>query len=107
RLYGQNWDYRTNFVTPSPARVRAEPGISDAAEGDDATVRLDGRTADVVAMDDIKGRIGPVVTDGRAPQGLDEILLSSRLMNRLGVHIGDSVEARDRRSVRMHVVGRG
>ena len=107
RLYGQNWDYATNFVTPSPARVRADPGISDAAEGDNGTVRLDGRTADVVAMDDIKGRIGPVVTDGRAPQGLDEILLSSRLMNRLGVHIGDSVEARDRRSVRLHVVGRG
>jgi FtsX-like permease family/PPIC-type PPIASE domain len=107
RLYGQNWDYRTNFVTPPPARVRADPGISDAAEGDDATVRLDGRTAHVVAMDDIKGRIGPVVTDGRAPEGLDEVLLSSKLMNHLGVHIGDSVEARDRRSARMRVVGRG
>ncbi|MFL5920966.1 MAG: FtsX-like permease family protein [Gaiellaceae bacterium] len=108
RLYGQNWDYRTNFVTPPPARVRADPGISDAAEGgSDERVRLDGRTAHVVAMDDIKGRIGPVVTDGHAPERLDEILLSSKLMNRLGVHIGDSVEARDRRSVRMRVVGRG
>ena len=58
-------------------------------------------------MDDIKGRIGPVVTKGRAPERLDEILLSSRLMDRLGVHIGDSVEARDRHSMRMRVVGRG
>ena len=40
-------------------------------------VRLDGRTAHAVAMDDIKGRIGPVVTKGRAPERLDEILLSS------------------------------
>jgi hypothetical protein len=107
RLYGQNWDYRTNFITPSPARVRADPGISDAAEGSDyAGVRLDGRTAHAVAMDDIKGRIGPVVTEGRAPERLDEILLSAKLMNHLGVHIGDSVEARARRSVRMRVVGR-
>jgi hypothetical protein len=108
RLYGQNWDYRTNFITPPPARVRADPGISDAAEGsDDVEVRLDGRTAHVVAMDDIKGRIGPVVTEGRAPERLGEILLSSKLMNNLGVHIGNSVDARDGRSVRMQVVGRG
>ena len=26
RLYGQNWDYRTNFIAPSPATVRADPG---------------------------------------------------------------------------------
>ena len=44
RLYGQNWDYRTNFIAPPPARVQADPGISDAAEGsDDVEVRLDGR----------------------------------------------------------------
>ena len=108
RLYGQNWDYRTNYNAPSPATVRADPGISDAAEGsDDVEIRLNGRTAHAVAMDDIKGRIGPVVTTGRAPERLDEILLASRLMDRLGLHIGDTVEARDRHSVRMRIVGRG
>jgi hypothetical protein len=107
RLYGQNWDYRTNYDYPSPARVRADPAISDAAEGTEADIRLGGRAVHVVAMDDVKGRIGPVVLEGRAPERVDEILLASKTLKALGLHIGDTVEARDRRSQRMQIVGRG
>lgn len=107
RLYGQNWDYRTNYTTPPPARVRADSSISDAAEGSQADIRLDGRAINVIAMDDIKGTIGPVVLEGRAPEGVDQILLTPKALKALGLHIGDTVEARDRRSVRMRIVGTG
>ena len=107
RLYGQNWDYRTNYDVPPAARVRGDPSISDAAEGGGGAIRLGGRTVDVVAMDDVKGRIGPVVLEGRAPEGADEILLSSKTLTELRAHIGDTVEARGRRSGRMRIVGRG
>ncbi len=107
RLYGQNWDYRTNYDVPPGARVRADPVISDAAEGGEADIRLNGRTVHVVAMDDVKGRIGPVVVAGEAPEGVDEILLASKTLRALGLQIGDTVDARDQRSVRLRIVGRG
>jgi PPIC-type PPIASE domain/FtsX-like permease family/MacB-like periplasmic core domain len=107
RLYGQNWDYRTNYDAPPAARLRADPSISDAAEGDEADIRLNGTTVHVVAMDDVKGRIGPVVVEGRAPEGGDQIVVTSKTLNALGLHVGDTVEARGRRSVRMRIVGRG
>jgi hypothetical protein len=107
RLYGQNWDYRTNYDVPRAARVRADPSISDAAVGSEEDLRLGGRSVHVMAMDDIKGRIGPVVVGGRAPQRADEILLSSGTLSALGVHIGATIEARARRSVHLRIVGRG
>ena len=36
RLYGQNWDYATNYAVPSVAHVRASRLISDAAQGGEA-----------------------------------------------------------------------
>jgi ABC-type lipoprotein release transport system permease subunit len=107
RLYGQNWDYRTNYDVPPPGRVRADAAIGDAAEGTEANILLNGREVHVVAMDDIKGRISPVVVEGQAPGGMDQILLASKVLTALGLHIGDTVEARARRSVRMRIVGRG
>jgi hypothetical protein len=107
RLYGQNWDYRTNYDVPPAALVRADPSIGDAAAGAEANVRLDGQAVRVVAMDDIKGRIGPVILEGRAPAQIDEIVLASKTLQALGVHVGDSVAARDRRSMLMRIVGRG
>jgi putative ABC transport system permease protein len=118
RLYGQNWDYRTNYGVPPAAQLRADRSIEDAAAGAEANVRLDGEAVRVVAMDDIKGRIGPVILEGRAPEQIDEIVLASKTLQALGAHVGDSVAARDdppagrsrgrpRRSMRMRIVGRG
>ena len=58
-------------------------------------------------MDDIKGRIPPVVTQGRAPEHPDEILLASKTLDALGLHVGGTVEARVKRSAQMRIVGRG
>ena len=81
-------------------QVRADPLISDVARGGfNGHLLLNGRQIGVVAMDDIKGRIAPVVTAGRAPEAVDEILLAPKTLDALGLHVGDTVEARVKRSV--------
>jgi PPIC-type PPIASE domain/FtsX-like permease family len=107
RLYGQNWDYATNYSVPSAAHVRADRAIRDAARGGEEDVLLDGRRVHLAAMDDIKGRIGPVVTEGRQPEGSDEIVLTRKVLDALGAGVGDTVEARlGTHSARMRIVGR-
>src|SRR5439155_8240603 len=65
-----------------------------------------GRRVRVSAMDDVKGRIGPVVTEGRQPERNDEIVLARKVLDALGAGVGGSVEARvGTHSVRMRVVG--
>jgi PPIC-type PPIASE domain/FtsX-like permease family len=111
RLYGQNWDYRSEYAVLDKTSARADRSLSDVARGDDkAHVLLNGRQVGAVAMDDIKGRIAPVVTEGRAPERTDEILLAPKTLHALGLKVGDTVEAQPlgiRRTVRMRIVGRG
>jgi len=106
RLYGQNWDYRTNYDVPLLARTRADPSISDAAQGDETSILVNGRRVTVSAMDDVKGRIGPVVAAGRPPVRTDELALSRNTLATLHLDIGDTVEAQGSRSARMRIVGR-
>ena len=107
RLYGQNWDYRSNYNVPSSASVRANRSISDFARGDNAHVVLNGQQVGLVAMDSNKGHIDPVVTAGRAPERLDEILLAPKTLDALGLAVGDSVLASVTRTARMRIVGKG
>lgn len=106
RLYGQNWDYRTNYIVPRPEHTRADPSISDAAQGDEDAILVNGRKVTVSAMDDVKGRIGPVVTAGRPPVRNDELALSRNTLRALHLDVGDTVRAQGKRSARMRIVGR-
>jgi hypothetical protein len=94
--------------------VRSDPLIGDAAFGAAAgrvwlnhsgTWRLVG----VRAMDDLKGRLEPVVIEGRAPLRSDEILLGATTFDAFGVELGDTIRVGTTRSdtVPMHIVGRG
>jgi hypothetical protein len=105
-LYGQNWDYRTNYTVPLLKHIRADPSISDAARGDEGTILVNGRRIVVSAMDDVKGRIDPVVTSGRSPVRANELALSANTLDALHLSVGDWVEARGSRSRRMDIVGR-
>jgi hypothetical protein len=108
RLYGQNWDYRSNYDVPTLAAARSDASLSDVARGGfNSSVLLNGRQVGAVAMDSIKGRIAPVVTKGRAPETTDEILLASETLAALGLRVGDTVEARVKRSARLRIVGEG
>jgi hypothetical protein len=45
-----------------------------------------------LAFDPLKGSIGPTLIQGRAPQGLDEIVLGSSTLEKLHKHVGQTVE---------------
>jgi parvulin-like peptidyl-prolyl cis-trans isomerase-like protein/FtsX-like permease family protein len=110
RLYGQSWDYRSEYCCENvpAAKIGANPSIADAALGQDkAYVLLNGRQVGVVAMDAIKGRLAPIVTQGRAPEQSNEILLAAKTLDALGLGVGDTVDVRLRRRVLMRIVGRG
>jgi hypothetical protein len=110
RLFGQNWDYRTD-IGPDPTnfrKVRGDPSISALAQGTDkSSVSVNGREVGVWAMRQIKGRIQPTILAGRAPRKNDEIALGTKTMRALGVRIGDTVHvAETRAGPMMRVVGR-
>jgi hypothetical protein len=108
RLYGQNWDYRSNYDVPTMAAARSDASLSDVARGAfNDSVLLNGRQVGVLAMDSIKGRVAPVVTKGRSPETTDEILLAPETLAALGLQVGDTVEARVKQSVRLRIVGEG
>ena len=107
RLYGQNWDYRSNYGVPSPAWVRADRSISDFARGGyNGHVLLNGRTVGVVAMDSTS-RAGSTPSSPRAARPSDPMRSCSRpkTLDALGLAIGDTVEAQVTRTVRMRIVG--
>ena len=45
-----------------------------------------------IGLESVKGSVEPVVLDGRAPVGSNEILVGSTTMRRQGIEIGDQVE---------------
>jgi MacB-like periplasmic core domain len=54
-----------------------------------------------------RGAIPPVVPEGRTPVAPDEVALGAEVLDRLGVHVGDTVEVdRDGDKVPLRVVGR-
>jgi hypothetical protein len=112
RLYGQNWDYETTYfgymdVESQVAAIRADPAIEAAALGDrDHVVFVAGRQVGALAVDTVKGSLLPTVIEGRAPRTVDEILLGSKIMDALGLELGDTVEVRASETARMQIVGR-
>ena len=118
RLFGQTWDFEVMYFSrvdrrQVAAEARADASISALAFGaqDGFSVEVNGggnsRLLGVRGMDDLKGRLPPVVLEGRAPQRADEILLGTKALDELGHEIGDSVEVRAFATARMRIVGRG
>ena len=110
RLFGQNWDYRTD-IAPKQAILSKElhdRAISALAQGTDkSSVSVNGREVGVWAMRQIKGRIQPTILAGRAPRKNDEIALGTKTMRALGVRIGNTVHvAEPSAGATMRVVGR-
>ena len=113
RLYGWNWDLLiTNYgagpdLNRRAARLAATPGVAALSVGGGG-IPLDIGHIRAVGAIAVDGPVHPPVLEGRAAAAPDEIELGTKTMRRVGVGIGDSVDARvpGLPTRRMRVVGR-
>ncbi len=112
RLFGQTWDFANiqghETAEEEIASARADPTISAAAFGTEATLVVGGRTVGVAAYDPIKRTARPhdALREGPDPRRRGAARYED--VRRLGVGLGDRVAVRrGARTVRMTVVGRG
>lgn len=113
RLYGWDWDAQIgasgypDVSGPLVAGLEANPAIGAIAVGTVANLSVNGVRVDALALDPVRGRVDPVLLEGRAPRADDEIALGTATMRDLGVDIGDAVEVGvGAQSNALHVVGR-
>lgn len=100
-----SWDERTADA------VAGDPAVAAVVLFDslDLAVHAGNRRSGVeaIALRPHRGTIQPVLLEGRAPVGLDEVALGDDVLNEVGVDIGDTVEVdRDGEGVALRVVGR-
>jgi len=116
RLYGWNWDAAlTTYGSGSDLGKRhalfaRDPGIAAVAIGDlGIPLDVNGVRLGGVALESVRGRVMPPVTDGRAPAAPGEVMLGAKTLRTLDVRIGDTVTVRrpGARSARMRIVGQG
>jgi FtsX-like permease family len=112
-LYGLNWDAVVGDSL-SPDQSRAIPllerdrDIASFSAGTFQEASIDGRLTPVMAMEHVRGSVGPSAIDGRLPTTPDELLLATKTMAKVGASVGDVVTARvGARSARFRVVGEG
>ncbi len=98
RLYGWNWDAQIgargypDVSGPLVAGLEANPAIGDIAVGTVANLSVNGVRVDALALDSVRGRVDPILLEGRAPRADTEIALGTATMRDLGIEIGDDVE---------------
>ncbi len=116
-LAGWNWDVALRGIEGVPAAKvidRVEPDLADVGgvEGAAAlrvsTADLAGKETQLLGFEGLKGSIGPTLIEGRTAANASEVVLGSETMRRLGVGIGDRIEAAGVEGpVDLVVVGRG
>lgn len=115
--FGAPWDLSFGEVVDGNVdgalqHIVANPDVRAAAALAGTNAVVGGRNAWVHAFRPVEGidsRIQPPISDGRAPDAVDEIALGSVTMRELGVGLGDEVEVRSAvttgRSSTLTVVG--
>jgi hypothetical protein len=112
-LYGWTWDvaagigwfeFDTKQIMASLSADRQIEAFAGVAFGE---VRLEGRQVAAVGIDSLQGEVFPTLLEGRPPRRQDEIVLGSKLLQRLHRRVGDTVTVTvGDRPLRMRVVGR-
>ncbi len=74
------------------ARLDENPDIAGYAGEAPNEATIEGQRVWIVTVFDGKGDLSPRVVEGRPPAAPDEIALGGRVMDRLGVSVGDAVE---------------
>ena len=107
--WGWSADVSVVDATPEIAEsLRADPAVAAVSMLDSATVRVDGTLVNGYASSPVAGDVLTwTVVDGRLPTGDDEIVLGTRLADRLGRRVGDTVTIGDDTADRLTVVGIG
>ena len=95
--YGVRWDVSLKTLDPAGMgdageQVVALPGVGAASILLGEGLVIDGEATWTIALEPLKGTsIAPVVSEGRAPVGTDEIALGALTQQDLGKHLGDTV----------------
>jgi ABC-type lipoprotein release transport system permease subunit len=112
-LYGWNWDIQVGDLfapnlRPEAARLAARPETDGVAVATISRLQRDSTLFDVLAIESVKGTVTPTVVEGRVPAAPSEIMVGSRTLEDLGLHVGDSMRVSvGDRSAQLRVVGRG
>jgi FtsX-like permease family len=114
KLWGANYDAivtsgeDVSADEETAARVAGDPDVSAVALVDSIGLSVQAHSEQVpveaVTLRPYRGVIPPVLLEGRAPVAPDEVALGGEVLDRLGVDVGDTVEADE--SVALRVVGR-
>jgi ABC-type antimicrobial peptide transport system permease subunit len=115
-LYGQTWSIGvdTGFGQIQGSTISSYLGSrSDVAGwtyGNQSDAAIGGHEFPVIGLAQGKGPIAwPAITEGRAPQGPDEIVLGAKTLARVHAKVGDTVKiaaAADGSTRRMRIVGK-
>ncbi len=97
--YGWGWTGSVGFgFDPLPSDVTTRlvdnPKISAVAGANYGTLDVAGRAIPLVTYDKLKGNVGPVILEGRAPRGDRELALGTRTLRESGLSLGDRVPVR-------------
>jgi hypothetical protein len=99
RLYGWNWDAHVTVNGTGDAesiiRILAPDARIDALAAEDTPPLAIGSTEfDGLFLRQAKGSIQPVILEGRAPRGPDEVALGTETLRRVRAHVGSTVTMR-------------
>jgi ABC-type lipoprotein release transport system permease subunit len=113
--YGWTWDTTAgdlsikppeNDCGPIETKLVDEPVLSAVAAVCTSAVTIAGRPIAAWGFQQLRGEIEPLIVDGRAPTGLDEVALGRETMDLAGIGIGDEVRIQGPgRSSTFRVVG--
>jgi ABC-type lipoprotein release transport system permease subunit len=112
-LYGWNWDIQVGDLfapnlRPDAEKLAARPETDGVAVATITRLRVGSDLFDALAIEPVKGSLGPTVVEGRAPQSASEIMLGTRTLEDLGLRVGDTMRVSlGNRSARLRIVGRG
>ena len=98
RLYGWNWDVHlttsdANDNQPAYKVLSPDPRVEDIAALDNPPLILNDKIRfDIIALDQIKGAVEPIIARGRVPRLPTEVALGQKTMAQARVKLGDTVQ---------------
>jgi ABC-type lipoprotein release transport system permease subunit len=112
-LYGQGFDawfsYNATGTRAQNEQLLAalkRPGITAILAGASAAVAIDGTLVDALAGQTLRGPYVMTTATGVAPTAANQVLLGTKTMHQLGVHIGSTVTVKFPSSTGAQAVGR-